>query len=98
MLFWHRQISRGCTETIREEHCNEGIYHFSARGNRITNYMRLHYFQHVWFEDLGIMVYVGASGSVEDAIDMWESNNLPAATDENACQQHAFRKHDHNHD
>jgi len=50
------------------------------------------------FEELGIMVYVGASGSVEDAINMWENNNLPAATDENACQQHAFRKHDHHHD
>lgn len=49
------------------------------------------------FEEMGIMVYVGASGSVEDAIDMWENNNLPAATDENACQQHAFRKHDHHH-
>ncbi|MCK4577605.1 MAG: NifB/NifX family molybdenum-iron cluster-binding protein [Candidatus Marinimicrobia bacterium] len=50
------------------------------------------------FEGMGIMVYVGASGSVEDAINMWENNNLPAATDENACQQHAFRKHDHKHD
>lgn len=47
------------------------------------------------FEEMGIMVYVGASGSVEDVIDMWENNNLQAATDENACQQHAFRKHDH---
>ena len=50
------------------------------------------------FEEMGIMVYVGASGSVANAIDMWEKNNLPAATDENACQQHAFRKHDHHHD
>lgn len=49
------------------------------------------------FEEMGIMVYVGASGSIEDAIDMWENNNLQAATDENACQQHAFRKHDHRH-
>jgi len=50
------------------------------------------------FEEMGIMVYVGAGGSVKNAIDMWESNNLQAATDENACQQHAFRKHDHKHD
>lgn len=47
------------------------------------------------FEDMGIMVYVGAYGKIKDAIDMWENSKLQAATDENACQQHAFRKHDH---
>ncbi len=47
------------------------------------------------FEDMGIMVYVGAYGKIKDAIGMWENNKLQAATDENACQQHAFRKHDH---
>lgn len=50
------------------------------------------------FEDMGIMVYVGALGKVKDAIDMWENDSLQAATDENVCRQHAFRKHDHNHD
>ena len=48
------------------------------------------------FENMGIMVYVGAYGKIKDAIDMWKNDNLQAATDENACRQHAFRKHDHN--
>ena len=47
------------------------------------------------FEGMGIMVYVGARGMVRDAIDRWENNGLMAATDENECRQHAFRKHDH---
>lgn len=49
------------------------------------------------FENLGIMVYVGATGTVENAIEMWKERKLPAATDENACKQHAFRKNDHHH-
>ena len=49
------------------------------------------------FEDLGIMVYVGAYGKIKDSIDMWKNDKLHAATDENACKQHAFRKHDHHH-
>ena len=49
------------------------------------------------FEDMGIMVYVGASGTVQDAIQMWEKNQLQEATDKNACDQHAFRKEDHDH-
>ena len=54
------------------------------------------------FEELGIMVYVGASGMVKDTIKMWEEGRLQTATDENACKQHAFRKeghegHDHHH-
>ncbi len=49
------------------------------------------------FEELGIMVYVGASGTVEDAIQMWYSNKLQPATAENACAQHAFRREDHDH-
>ena len=55
------------------------------------------------FEELGIMVYVGASGTVKDAIQMWQDGRLQAATDENACRQHAFRGegmgdgHGHNH-
>ena len=43
------------------------------------------------FEELGIMVYVGASGSVKDVIQMWERKELQPATDENACSMHAFR-------
>jgi predicted Fe-Mo cluster-binding NifX family protein len=58
------------------------------------------------FEELGIMVYVGASGTVQDAIQMWKDGKLQPATDETACKQHAFRGeghgdgqgHDHDHD
>ena len=48
------------------------------------------------FEQYGIMVYVGAYGTVKDAVDMWKTNKLQQATDENSCKQHAFRKEDHN--
>jgi predicted Fe-Mo cluster-binding NifX family protein len=47
------------------------------------------------FEEMGIRVYVGARGTVQDAISQWQSGMLEEATDENACQQHAFRSHDH---
>lgn len=47
------------------------------------------------FEDMGIMVYVGAYGTVRDAIQMWKDGQLQTATDENACRQHAFRREDH---
>ena len=44
------------------------------------------------FEELGIMVYVGASGTIKDAIKMYKTGRLQAATDENACAGHG---HDH---
>lgn len=47
------------------------------------------------FEELGIRVFVGASGTVRDAVQMYQSGALAEATDENACKQHAFRQHDH---
>ena len=47
------------------------------------------------FQDKGIMVYVGATGTVNDAINMWKAGKLQAATDETACQQHAFRGEGH---
>ncbi len=40
------------------------------------------------FEDYGIEVYVGASGTVQNAIDAWKNNQLMMATDENACKEH----------
>jgi len=43
------------------------------------------------FEQLGIMVYIGAHGTVENALQMFENGQLRPATDENACRQHAFR-------
>ena len=47
------------------------------------------------FEGYGIMVYIGAQGTVRDAIRGWEEGTLQVATDESACQQHAFRGADH---
>ena len=55
------------------------------------------------FEQAGVMVYIGARGTVREALEMWKAGQLTAATDENACAQHAFRgdgigdKHGHNH-
>ena len=47
------------------------------------------------FEHFGIMVYIGAYGTVKDAIAMWNNNNLQVATDENACKEHSQGKCDH---
>jgi len=43
------------------------------------------------FEESGVMVYIGASGTAGKALEMWKAGQLTAATDENACAQHAFR-------
>jgi len=43
------------------------------------------------FQDRGVMVYVGATGTVRDAVNAYENKSLEAATDANACAQHAFR-------
>jgi predicted Fe-Mo cluster-binding NifX family protein len=40
------------------------------------------------FEQKGIMVYVGASGTVREAIQAFQNGMLQPATDENACKQH----------
>lgn len=40
------------------------------------------------FESYGIEVYVGATGSARDAVEMWRSGRLQMATDENACKEH----------
>jgi predicted Fe-Mo cluster-binding NifX family protein len=40
------------------------------------------------FEQYGIEVYVGASGTVRDAIHAWKAGRLHVATDENACRMH----------
>lgn len=47
------------------------------------------------FEQMGIMVYVGATGTVKNALQMFKDGKLAAATDENACRQHAFRGEGH---
>lgn len=43
------------------------------------------------FQDRGIMVYVGAKGTANDAINQWKAGELQPATDETACKQHAFK-------
>lgn len=47
------------------------------------------------FEEMGIRVFVGASGTVRDAVSAFQAGALEEATDENACRQHAFRSQDH---
>ena len=40
------------------------------------------------FEQFGIEVYVGASGTVRDAVQAWQAGRLQEATDKNACKMH----------
>ena len=47
------------------------------------------------FEGLGITVYIGASGSVQDAIDAFQQDKLQKASIDQACAQHAFRDRHH---
>lgn len=50
------------------------------------------------FEELGIMVYVNAYGTVRDALLMLKDGRLQPATDENACKKHTCDKEEsHNH-
>ena len=43
------------------------------------------------FEEKGIEVFIGASGTARETIDLFHMNKLQMATDENACKNH---KHD----
>lgn len=43
------------------------------------------------FDKQGINVYCGASGTVQDAIEMWESDELEPASRKNACSGHGSR-------
>jgi len=45
------------------------------------------------FEEMGIDVYIGASGTVRDAIEAFKQNKLQKASIDDACGQHAFRDH-----
>jgi len=47
------------------------------------------------FSDFGIEVYIGAAGTVKDAIDAYKNGSLTKASEGDACQQHAFRDHKH---
>jgi predicted Fe-Mo cluster-binding NifX family protein len=40
------------------------------------------------FEQLGIEVYVGARGTVQDAIKAFQAGELAEASDANACKEH----------
>lgn len=40
------------------------------------------------FEDYGIDVFVGATGTVRDAISDWKEGHLEEASDRNACREH----------
>jgi len=40
------------------------------------------------FSQAGIDVFVGAAGTVKDAIDDWREDLLSRASQENACQEH----------
>jgi len=47
------------------------------------------------FEELGIDVYIGASGTVRDAIDAFKNGRLQKASMDDACGEHAFRDRHH---
>jgi predicted Fe-Mo cluster-binding NifX family protein len=47
------------------------------------------------FENLGITVYIGASGTVRDTVDMFKQGNLQKACESDGCGKHAFRDHHH---
>ncbi|HEX7391635.1 MAG TPA: NifB/NifX family molybdenum-iron cluster-binding protein [Thermoplasmata archaeon] len=40
------------------------------------------------FVSMDIAVFVGAIGSVADALKLWESGKLESATEDNACRDH----------
>jgi len=49
------------------------------------------------FEELGIDVYIGASGKVKDAVEAFKQGRLQKASVGDACGRHAFRdRHSHN--
>lgn len=45
------------------------------------------------FEELGIEVYCGATGTVEDAIEEWENDELDEASMDNACAEGNHHHH-----
>lgn len=50
------------------------------------------------FQDHGIDVYVGAGGSVREALAEWREDQLLAASESDACERHEFGgKGDHHH-
>lgn len=47
------------------------------------------------FNETGIKVYIGASGTVKDAINAFMNGELQKAQEDNACNNHTFRNHHH---
>ena len=47
------------------------------------------------FEEKGIDVYIGAMGSVKEAVDAFKAGKLQKAGTSDACGQHAFRDQHH---
>ena len=47
------------------------------------------------FEEFGIDVYIGASGTVKDAVEAFKQGTLQKASEGDACEQHAFRDRHH---
>jgi predicted Fe-Mo cluster-binding NifX family protein len=47
------------------------------------------------FKNLGIAVYIGASGTVRDAVDMFKQGKLQKASESDGCGKHAFRDRHH---
>jgi predicted Fe-Mo cluster-binding NifX family protein len=47
------------------------------------------------FEEMGIDVYIGASGTVRDAVAAFKQGNLQKASEGDACSKHAFRDRHH---
>ena len=47
------------------------------------------------FEEMGIEVYIGATGTVKEAIFAFKQGKLQKAGISDACGQHAFRDHHH---
>jgi predicted Fe-Mo cluster-binding NifX family protein len=47
------------------------------------------------FDAHGIEVFVGAFGTVSNAVRMWKERTLQKASESTACDKHAFREHDH---
>ena len=50
------------------------------------------------FEEFGIDVYIGANGTVKDAIEDFKQGRLQKASESDSCGRHAFRdQHHHEH-
>jgi len=50
------------------------------------------------FNEFGIDVYIGASGTVRDAVQAYQQGKLQKADTSDACGRHAFRDQHHHHD